>query len=56
MKEYLKMFIFFMIISIVGAIIFRVAFPRTITVRVIGDVSTKSEVSGAVDTKTQVRF
>jgi hypothetical protein len=56
MKEYLKKFIFFIILGVIGAVIFRMAFPKTINVHVMGDVSTKSDVSGSVDTKTQVRF
>ena len=64
MKEYLKKFIFFLILSIIAAIIFRLAFPKTINVRVIGDISTKTDVSGVVnasvsglvDTHTKLKF
>jgi len=64
MKEYLKKFIFFIILSIVAAIIFRMAFPKTINVRIIGNISTITGVSGVVDanisglvnTETKVKF
>ena len=64
MKEYLKKFTFFIILSIVAAIIFRVAFPKTMDVRIIGNVSTitgvsgivNANVSGLINTKTKVRL
>jgi hypothetical protein len=64
MKEYLKKFIFFITVSIVAAIIFRAAFPKTINVRIIGDVSTitgvsgivNANVTGLINTQTKVKF
>jgi hypothetical protein len=50
MKEYLKKFIFFLILTIVAAVIFRIAFPKTMDVRIIGNVSTITGVSGIVNT------
>ena len=44
MREYLKKFTFFIIISIVAAIIFRMAFPKTINVRIIGPVTTETKL------------
>jgi hypothetical protein len=44
MKEYLKKFIFFIILSIVIAIIFRIVFPKTIDVRIIGPVNTETKL------------
>jgi len=49
MKEYIKNFIFFVVLSVVAAIAFRLAFPKTIDVRVIGNISTITGVSGAVN-------
>jgi phage-related protein len=64
MKEYLKKFIFFIILSIVAAIAFRMALPKTINVHIIGNISTTTDVtgsvnanvSGLVDTKTKLGF
>ena len=64
MKEYLKNFIFFIILIVIAAIVFRMAFPKTINVRIIGDISTttgvtgavNANVSGSVDTQSKVRF
>lgn len=64
MKEYLKNFIFFIILSIVAGIVFRISFPKTINVRIIGNISTitgvsgtvNANVSGLVDTKTKLKF
>jgi hypothetical protein len=64
MKEYLKKFIFFLMLSIVAAIVFRMAFPKTINVRIIGNISTttgvtgsvNANVSGSVDTSTKLAF
>lgn len=60
MKEYLKKFIFFIVLSFVAAIIFRMAFPKTINVRVIGITgisgAVDANVSGSVDTETKVKF
>ena len=64
MKEYLKKFIFFFILIIIFGIILRLALLKTINVRIIGDISTKSKVSGdvnasvlgSVDTKTKLKF
>ena len=49
MQEYLKKFIFFIILTIVAALIFRMALPKTFDVHIIGDVSTKTGVTGAVN-------
>lgn len=49
MKEYIKKLIFFIMLSIVAAIVFRMAFPRTINVCIVGDVSTITDVSGGVN-------
>lgn len=54
MQEYLKKFIFFVILSIVAAIIFRMALPKTFNVRMIGAVN--ANVSGSVTTDTKVKF
>jgi hypothetical protein len=56
MKEYLKKFIFFVLLSTVAAVVFRMAFPKTINVRIIGDISTITNVSGSVDTETKLKF
>lgn len=64
MKEYIKKFIFFVILSIVFGIILHIALPKTMDVRIIGNISTKTNisgdvnasVSGSVDTKTRLRF
>jgi hypothetical protein len=64
MKEYLKKFIFFLILSIVFGIVLHIALPKTMDVRIIGNVSTitdvswgvNANVSGLMDTKTKLRF
>ncbi len=64
MKEYLKKLIFFTILSMIAGIILRIALPKTMNVRIIGNVSTitnvsgdvNANVSGSVDTKTKFRF
>lgn len=60
MKEYIKKFIFFLLASIVAAVIFRMAFPKTINVRVIGTTGisgvVNANVSGLINTETKVKF
>ena len=44
MREYLKKFVFFIMIIIVAAIIFRIALSKTINVRIIGPVNTDTKL------------
>jgi len=44
MKEYVKKFIFFVIISIVFGIVLHLALRKTINVRIIGDISTHTRL------------
>lgn len=60
MKEYLKKFIFFIVLCFVAAFIFRMAFPKTINVRVIGVTgisgAVDANVSGEINTQTKIKL
>ena len=43
MKEYIKKFIFFIILSVIAAVVFRIILSKTINVRIIGPVSTETK-------------
>jgi hypothetical protein len=44
MREYLKKFVFFVIIIIVAAVIFRIILSKTINVRITGPVNTDTKI------------
>lgn len=49
MKEYLKNFVIFIILSFVAAVIFRIVLPKTMDIRILGNVTTITGVSGIVN-------